>query len=693
MKDSITRLEAIFNTAKELPTSEQREVYLRDACRDAPDLRSQVEALLRASQQSLDAFRTKSSHGEETIFAQGDIAESPGSSIGRYKLLQKIGEGGMGVVFMAEQTEPVRRKVALKIIKLGMDTKSVVARFEAERQALALMDHPNIAKVLDAGSTETGRPYFVMELVKGVPISTYCDKNHLGAKERLELFAQVCKSIQHAHQKGVIHRDIKPGNILVTLHDGKPVPKVIDFGIAKATNQRLTEKTLFTNFAQMIGTPAYMSPEQAEMSGLDVDTRTDVYSLGVLLYELLTGTTPFPEKELLSKGYGEMQRIIAEQEPDRPSLRMSTLIGGQQTFVTKNRAGDLPLLTKQLRGDLDWIVMKALEKDRTRRHETANGMAEDVHRHLNNEPVEAAAPSLLYPFRKFYRRHRKAVLAAVLVMGGFYLAGAFAAYQAVRAKNAEQQANLARDAEVRVSKLHQEERNRAVIAEAEARQGELEAQKLAESRRLQAYIGDIMSAKVAIDGNDYPLARQRLLAQRPGEGESDLRGFEWRFLWEWCRDRSVASTITDAVGYKGKLAISPNSRWAATANKSDIQIWSLPDLRSVATVKIDTEYVSRLKFSPNSAYLLAEGDTEIVRYSGTNDRTNAISLTKVLIVDTDTWKETSSIPDGTFPFVFLNENELLVSQNHYFDPGSEIPSEQSKTAASGGGHARKSCIR
>ena len=339
METNHHQVEELFNQALQY-TADQRAAFLSGACGQDAVLRQKVDTLIRAHDDS-DQFLPEA----PTLADHRPLSEQPGTIIDRYKLLQKIGEGGMGVVFMAEQTEPVRRKVALKIIKLGMDTKSVVARFEAERQALALMDHPNIAKVLDAGSTETGRPYFVMELVKGVPIHTYCDKNHLSTRERLELFIQVCKSIQHAHQKGVIHRDIKPGNILVTLHDGKPVPKVIDFGIAKATNQRLTEKTLFTHFAHMIGTPAYMSPEQAEMSGLDVDTRSDVYSPGVLLYELLTGTTPFPEKDLLSKGYGEMQRIIAEQEPERPSLRMSTLVGEQQTIVAKNRSGEWGNLT------------------------------------------------------------------------------------------------------------------------------------------------------------------------------------------------------------------------------------------------------------------------------------------------------------------------------------------------------------
>ena len=432
-------IEEIFEIAVNLPTPQERAAYLRGACGDNPSLKEQVESLLDAQDETPGFMPTEP--GEPTItIPDRPLSEGPGAVIDRYKLLQNIGEGGMGAVFMAEQTEPVRRKVALKIIKLGMDTKSVVARFEAERQALALMDHPSIAKVLDAGSTETGRPYFVMELVKGVSINTYCDKNHLPTRERLELFAQVCQSIQHAHQKGVIHRDIKPSNILVTLHDGKPVPKVIDFGIAKATNHRLTEKTLFTNFAQMIGTPAYMSPEQAEMSGLDVDTRTDVYSLGVLLYELLTGSLPFPEKELLSKGYGEMQRIIAEQEPDRPSSRMSTIVGEQQTIVAKNRGGALSLLTKQLRGDLDWIVMKSLEKDRTRRYDTANGLAEDIHRHLSDEPVSAARPSWRYQIAKSVRRNKPAFAAGLAITLVLIVASVVATLAAIREKRAKEAA-------------------------------------------------------------------------------------------------------------------------------------------------------------------------------------------------------------------------------------------------------------
>ena len=396
--------EAIFKAAIKLKTQSERDAYLKGACGNNAELLSRLEVLLKAHDEAGDFLEVPPFDPNATL-DNSPISEGPGTVIGRYKLLEKIGEGGMAVVYMAEQKRPIRRKVALKIIKLGMDTKSVIARFEAERQALALMDHPNIARVLDAGSTDTGRPYFVMELVKGVSITEYCDKNDLSTQERLELFTSVCGAVQHAHQKGIIHRDIKPSNVMVTLHDGEPVPKVIDFGIAKATNQQLTEKTLFTRYAQMIGTPVYMSPEQAEMSGLDIDTRTDVYSLGVLLYELLTGATPFDAEKLNQAGYGEIQRIIREEEPPRPSTKLSTL-GKELTDIARHRHSNPDLLPKLIRGDLDWIVMKSLEKNRNRRYGTAAELSADVRRHLNLEPVEASPPSAIYLFRKFIVRHR-----------------------------------------------------------------------------------------------------------------------------------------------------------------------------------------------------------------------------------------------------------------------------------------------
>jgi serine/threonine protein kinase len=391
--------------------------------------------------------------------------EQLGKHINQYKILQRIGEGGCGVVYMAEQERPIRRKVALKVIKLGMDTKNVIARFEAERQALALMDHPNIARVLDAGATETGRPYFVMELVRGVRITEYCDQNSLDTRRRLELFIQICHAIQHAHQKGVIHRDIKPSNILVTLHDGVPVPKVIDFGIAKAIEGKLTEQTLFTAYEQLIGTPAYMSPEQAEMSGLDVDTRSDIYSLGVLLYELLTSKTPFDGKTLMRSGLDEMRRTLREKEPQRPSNILTTLHGTELKTTAEHRHAEPPKLISLLKGDLDWIVMKALEKDRTRRYETANGLMMDVQRYLDNEPVVARPPSQLYRFQKLVRRNQVVFASGAAVAVALIIGLGVSTLLFFREKEARQQAVLSnqRESELRQQTEAREKINLAAV--------------------------------------------------------------------------------------------------------------------------------------------------------------------------------------------------------------------------------------
>ena len=414
------RVETLFHACLSREAGAERRAYLDGACGDDADLRSRVEVLLAANDEASGFLEGPAVEGAQ---------EGTGTSIGPYKLLQELGEGGMGVVYMAEQQRPVRRKVALKVIKLGMDTKQVIARFEAERQALAMMDHANIARVLDAGATEAGRPYFVMELVRGVPINEYCDTHKLGTNERLGLFVDVCRAVQHAHQKGIIHRDLKPTNVLVTSHDGTPVPKIIDFGVAKATNQRLTERTLFTEFHQFIGTPEYMSPEQAEMSGLDVDTRSDIYALGVLLYQLLTGTTPVDPTDLRTAGFEEMTRMIREDEPQAPSTRISKL-GADAAKIAHQRSSDAGSLSRHLRGDLDWIVMKALEKDRTRRYETASAVAEDVLRHLGNRPVEAGPPGAMYRARKFARRNQKAVVAGLVLVAvvGLGLAGTTAGF-------------------------------------------------------------------------------------------------------------------------------------------------------------------------------------------------------------------------------------------------------------------------
>ena len=473
MNTGTQREEDLFDEARRLGDPDARRKFLEESCTGDTALRTRIEDLLN-SESEAEQFFTASGPalnlppaplaptiGAETSLGAGPATvvgeETIGTRIGRYKLVQKIGEGGWGVVYLAEQEEPVRRRVALKIIKLGMETKSVIARFEAERQALAMMDHPNIARVYDAGATDRGPPYFVMELVRGVRITKYCDQHRLGIGARLDLFIQVCQAIQHAHQKGIIHGDIKPSNIMVALQDGVPVPKVIDFGIAKATEVRLTDRLRFTSYAQLIGTPAYMSPEQADVSWLDIDTRSDIYSLGVLFYELLTGKTPFDAAELLESGLDGMRRILKEKEPARPSARLAMLSGEELAKTAGDRQLEPHRLAALLKGDLDWIVMKALEKDRGRRYETANGLALEIHRHLNNEPVMARPPSRLYRFQKLVRRNRVVfaaggAVAAALVVGlgtstWLFLREREAHHRAVDAE--QQQARLRHEAEVR----------------------------------------------------------------------------------------------------------------------------------------------------------------------------------------------------------------------------------------------------
>ncbi len=517
MKPSDASEETIFDAARQMPDPQARASYLNAACAGNPILRQRIEDLLKAGLQA-DQFLAGDplelgAAGRQTILV-GPLSEGPGTVIGNYKLLEKLGEGGFGVVYMAEQKQPVKRRVALKIIKVGMDTREVVARFEAERQALAILDHPNIAKVFDAGATDAphllpssrsplpsdgrgikgegaegmaapslpsslsplpsvlpaGRPYFVMELVRGIKITDYCDQTNLPTRERLDLFMQVCQAVQHAHQKGIIHRDLKPSNILVTVNDGVAVPKIIDFGIAKATQMELTEKTVFTRFQQFLGTPAYMSPEQAEITSVDIDTRSDIYSLGVLLYELLTGKTPFDAKELLQAGLDEMRRTLREKEPERPSTRVSTLGGEELTTTAKRRGLEPPKLVNLLRGDLDWIVMKCLEKDRARRYETANGLAADVQRHLQNEPVVACPPSSAYRFQKLVRRNKVAFVGTSCVAAALVLGLCGATWGLVRERAAHKRAVAAEQEQARLRQQAQANEEKAQTAAATSQQ-------------------------------------------------------------------------------------------------------------------------------------------------------------------------------------------------------------------------------
>jgi WD40 repeat protein/serine/threonine protein kinase len=583
-------IEAIFMAALEKATPRDRIAYIEAACAANPVLLPRVRELLDAHEEPQGPLDTPPAGVEGTVDLPRS-SESPGSYVGPYKLLEQIGEGGMGAVWMAEQQEPVRRKVALKLIKPGMDTRDVIARFEAERQALALMDHPHIAKVFDAGATESGRPYFVMELVRGVPITQFCDANRLTPRQRLELFVPVCQAVQHAHTKGIIHRDIKPANVLVTLHDGTPVVKVIDFGVAKAVGQQLTDKTIYTRFAQMVGTPLYMSPEQAEMSGLDIDTRTDIYALGVLLYELLTGTTPFDGERLRTAGYDELRRIIREEEPARPSTRVSTL-GQAAATVSANRQSDPNLLAKLFRGELDWIVMKALEKDRNRRYETASAFAADVQRYLNDELVEARPPSQLYKFGKLLRRHKR-----VFAMAGFAATVLLAAlavfgvsYAQVQHEQQQTSEALRREREATDSLSAAFERERL----------------LREKERVNSYYQRIALADREWSANNLGRMEQ-LLADCP----KDLRGWEWHYL------KGLRRKLLDPLRHEAPVfsaVFSPDGERIASASQDGfIKLWDASTGRELHSFLAHDKQARAVAFSPDGQFLASGGSDGTVK--------------------------------------------------------------------------------
>jgi WD40 repeat protein/serine/threonine protein kinase len=597
MNELPSREVAVFNAALLLPVAE-RAAYLELACSGDANLHERVRALLEASERASGFMEEPASGAQRPrLTAERDAASSPSSSlaekpgdwVGRYKLLQQIGEGGCGVVYMAEQEEPVRRRVALKVIKLGMDTRAVIARFEAERQALALMEHPNIACVLDAGATDAGRPFFVMELVRGLKIADFCDQGNVATHERLGLFIKVCQAIQHAHQKGIIHRDIKPSNILVTVNDGVAVPKVIDFGIAKATQGRLTDQTLFTAFEQFIGTPAYMSPEQAVLTSLDIDTRSDIYSLGVLLYELLTGRTPFDQKELLATGLEEMRRTIREKEPLRPSTRLTALLDSELTTVARERRCEPPRLLHFVRGDLDWIVMKCLEKDRGRRYETANGLAMDVQRFLANEPIVARPPSGLYRLQKSVRRNKFAFSAAGAVFGALILGLGLSTWQFLEKSRAEREQNRLRLAAL------QAETNEARL------RNEAEAQELASRKR--AYAADMNLLQQALATDDLARAQDLLNRQRPQPGQQDLRGWEWRYFWQFCQS-DAAFTLCQRSSSICSVAFSANgSLMAVGTYAGEVTVWNMATRTLLFQESGIGTTPARLAFAPTGSIL------------------------------------------------------------------------------------------
>jgi eukaryotic-like serine/threonine-protein kinase len=605
MNDANRHVLTFFAELLEAGAPEAQAAYLDRVGGDDPDLRVRLEALLRAHQDAGEFLGGKTSTYQPQVIDDAPAPrDRPGTVIGPYKLLQQIGEGGMGAVFLAEQSQPVRRLVALKIIKPGMDSQQVIARFEAERQALALMDHPNIARVLDAGTTASGRPYFVMELVKGAPITKYCDERRLTPQQRLELFLPVCQAVQHAHQKGIIHRDLKPSNVLVAEYDDRPAAKVIDFGIAKAVGEKLTERTMFTGLGQVVGTLEYMSPEQAKFNALDVDTRSDVYSLGVLLYELLTGTTPFERKRLRQTAFDEILRVIREEEPPKPSTRLSAT--DELSSVAANRGLEPNKLRGLLRGELDWIVMKALEKDRGRRYDSANGLAHDLQRYLADEPVLAGPPSTTYRFRKFLRRNRGPVLAGLVLLmalvGGIVgtTVGLVRAEWALGEKEvAQQNEHTAFQEKIQEEQARNEEREQRI--------------KVLERWRRVAYSLQITGAFSEYKANNVAWAEQML-----DQCEPDLRAWEWRYLKRLCHGDEPTRFLPDYQSISRVGAFSPDAERFAFVELKGVHAYDVAARKELLSCPMQNSgHITQLAFSPDGKRLaIAAADKRVAPRPG-----------------------------------------------------------------------------
>jgi WD40 repeat protein/serine/threonine protein kinase len=636
MASALLNEEVIFKVAYKIASPEARAEYLRQACGDDRVLQDRLAALLQVHDEEV-GFLESPPPGLADTLQTPVIAERPGETIGRYKLLEEIGEGGMGVVYLAEQQEPVHRQVAMKIIKPGMDTREVIARFETERQALAMMDHPNIAKVLDGGAAESGRPYFVMELVHGVPLTEYCDQNCLGVRERLELLVQVCQAVQHAHTKGIIHRDLKPSHVIVTSGDGVPVSKIIDFGIAKAVKGQLTEGTAVTVSGQMIGTPLYMSPEQAELGGVDVDTRSDIYSLGVMLYELLTGSTLFDQERVQKAGYDEIRRMIREDEPPRPSTRISTLgkptpplsrsgtgaggEGGPQdtpvsfsaATIAAHRQTEPAKLSRLLRRDLDWIVMKALEKDPARRYQTAGDFARDIERYLADEPIEARPPTLVDRAARWCRRHRALVWSAAVLLALTTITLAVSIVLIAQARHEAVQAYEEEAEQLRATERAEAlARKQELLAKGQERLAR-EQRNLAEAQREEAvkqrdisernlYIARMRLAQRDWEQGQVGRLREMLDAHIPQRGRADLRGWEWYYYLSLCD-----STVTTIRGHKdpvGSVVWSPEGGHLATASADGtVKIWDAATGKEVRTLSGHTQPVNSVDWCPDALSL------------------------------------------------------------------------------------------